>query len=143
MDADGIIAALGLEPHPEGGHYRETWRAAAAEPGERAAGTAIYFLLRQGETSRWHRIDAAEIWHRYAGAPLQLKISTDGKTSETCILGADLANGQSPQIVVPPHAWQSAKSLGAWTLAGCTVSPGFEFDHFQIAPAGWRPGAAG
>lgn len=142
MDADGIIAALGLEPHPEGGHYRETWRA-AAKPGERAAGTAIYFLLRQGESSRWHRIDAAEIWHWYAGAPLQLEISTDDRHSETRILGTDLARGQAPQIVVPPHAWQSAKSLGAWTLAGCTVSPGFEFDHFQMAPAGWHPGAAG
>ena len=139
MDASDVIARLGLAPHPEGGHYRETWRAEAGS-GERAAGTAIYYLLRAGEVSRWHRIDSAEIWHWYAGDPLELAISTDGKGSETHVLGSDLAAGQSPQVIVPPHAWQSAKSRGAWSLVGCTVSPGFDFEHFEMAPAGWRPG---
>ena len=126
-------------PHPEGGHYRETWRAAAA-PGDRAAGTAIYYLLRDGEVSRWHRIDSAEIWHWYAGAPLRLNISTDGAGSAYHTLGNELSLGQQPQVIVPPNAWQSARSLGTWSLVGCTVSPGFEFEHFQMAPAGWQPG---
>ena len=139
MDAAQIIAALELAPHPEGGHYRETWRADAAD-GQRAAGTAIYYLLQQGERSHWHRIDSAEVWHWYAGDALELVTSKDGRDSETRILGNDLAAGQAPQAIVPPHAWQSARSLGAWTLVGCTVSPGFEFAHFQLAPAGWQPG---
>lgn len=137
--ADDIIARLALTPHPEGGHYRETWRA-DAPGGERAAGTAIYYLLKAGETSRWHRIDAAEIWHFYAGAPLELAVSRDGTENTLRTLGADIAGGQSPQILVPPGAWQSAKSLGEWTLVGCTVSPGFDFDRFELAPAGWQPG---
>ncbi len=137
MDAPDVIARLGLAPHPEGGHYRETWRAEG--DGGRAAGTAIYYLLQAGEVSRWHRIDSAEIWHWYAGDPLELAISTDGSASETRTLGNDLTAGQTPQAIVPPHAWQSARSLGAWSLAGCTVSPGFEFEHFEMAPAGWRP----
>ena len=139
MDASDIIAALELTPHPEGGHYRETWRAAAA-PGDRAAGTAIYYLLRDGEVSRWHRIDSAEIWHWYAGAPLRLNISADGAESACHALGNELSLGQQPQVIVPPNAWQSARSLGTWSLVGCTVSPGFEFEHFQMAPAGWQPG---
>ncbi|MEM1199981.1 MAG: cupin domain-containing protein [Pseudomonadota bacterium] len=138
--ADEIIALLDLQPHPEGGHFRETWRAEAAE-GERAAGTAIYFLLKAGEVSHWHRVDAAEIWHWYAGAPLELSISSgdDGKI-EPQTLGPALGEDQRPQLIVPAEAWQSARSLGAWTLVGCTVSPGFEFEGFELAPDGWRPG---
>lgn len=137
MDAEGIIAALGLQPHPEGGHYRETWRAEAGTA-ERAAGSAIYFLLKAGEVSRWHRVDAAEIWHFHAGSPLELVFERDGRlVRET--LGADLAAGERPQVVVPPHGWQTARSLGQWTLVGCTVSPAFEFDKFELAPEGWEP----
>jgi predicted cupin superfamily sugar epimerase len=134
MDADEIIERLGLEPHPEGGHYRETWRADASE-GERAAGTAIYFLLRQGEVSHWHRVDSAEIWHHYAGAPLELTIAAaDGGPAGTHVLGPELGAGARPQVIVPPGAWQSARTLGPWTLVGCTVSPGFDFATFELAP---------
>ncbi|MEM8688899.1 MAG: cupin domain-containing protein [Pseudomonadota bacterium] len=137
--ADEIIALLDLQPHPEGGHFRETWRAEAADGG-RAAGTAIYFLLKAGEVSHWHRVDAAEIWHWYAGASLELGISSgnDGKI-RTQTLGPALDKGHLPQAIVPPGAWQSARSLGDWTLVGCTVSPGFEFEGFELAPAGWHP----
>lgn len=138
-DADTIIRALGLKPHPEGGHFIETWRAAVPDGG-RSAGTAIYYLLREGEISAWHRVDTTEIWHFYAGAPLELGISDDGKRREKIILGTELAAGERPQAIVPPHAWQTAKSLGAWTLVGCTVSPAFEFSGFELAPAGWEPG---
>jgi len=137
-DADAIIAALGLQPHPEGGHFVETWR--SPENGGRGAITAIYYLLRAGEVSHWHRVDAAEIWHYYAGAPLELAIAADGSAPERRRLGADLAAGERPQAVVPPHAWQSARSLGAWTLVGCTVAPAFTFDGFELAPVGWEPG---
>mgnify|MGYP006280291423 CR=1 FL=1 len=136
--ARSIIAALGLEPHPEGGWYRETWRAAAA-PGERPAGTAIYYLLEAGDHSHWHRIDAAEIWHWYAGGPLSLTLSPDGHDAEAHLLGPEIAAGQRPQLVVPPGWWQTATSMGAWTLAGCTVAPGFSFDRFELAPEDWRP----
>ncbi len=139
MTADEIVELLDLQPHPEGGHYRETWRAEAA-PGERATGTAIYFLLKSGEVSHWHRVDAAEIWHWHAGAPLELSISTNGQEIRTEILGSALESRQNPQVIVPTHAWQSARSLGDWTLVGCTVSPGFEFSGFEMAPDGWRPG---
>ena len=139
LSADEIIQLLDLQPHPEGGHYRETWRADAST-GERAAGTAIYFLLKSGEVSKWHRVDAAEIWHWYAGAALELKISEGGQESEAHTLGPTLEDGQAPQVIVPPNAWQSAQSLGAWTLVGCTVSPAFEFSGFEMAPDGWRPG---
>ncbi|HEY5208373.1 MAG TPA: cupin domain-containing protein [Stellaceae bacterium] len=132
-DAEAIIAALGLGPHPEGGWYRETHRD-AAPPGTRAAVTAIYYLLRDGERSHWHRIDATEIWHWYAGAALELGIG-----AERVRLGSDLAAGERPQAVVPPHAWQSARSLGAWTLVGCTVAPAFDFAGFELAPPGWEP----
>ncbi|MGI9483913.1 MAG: cupin domain-containing protein [Hyphomicrobiales bacterium] len=139
MSAAEIIELLQLEPHPEGGHFRETWRADAGE-GERAAGTAIYFLLAKGEKSAWHKVDAAEIWHWYAGAPMQLFISDgEGDISEKS-LGPALETGARPQVIIPPHAWQSAASLGAWTLVGCTVSPGFEFEGFEMAPPGWAPG---
>jgi predicted cupin superfamily sugar epimerase len=137
LSADEIIALLGLQPHPEGGHFRETLRDAGGE-GARAASTAIYFLLRAGEVSRWHRVDAVEVWHWYAGAPLILSIADDAGRRDIT-LGIDLAAGERPQAAVPAHAWQQAKSLGAWTLVGCTVAPGFEFAGFEMAPDGFAP----
>jgi uncharacterized protein len=132
---DALIATLGLAPHPGGGWYAETWRA-GAPGGERPVGTAIYFLLAAGQRSHWHRVDATEIWHHYAGAPLRLAIHP-----RTVTLGPDLAAGQRPQAVVPPGVWQAAETTGAWTLVGCTVSPGFTFAGFELAPPGWSPGA--
>jgi len=137
--AEAVIAVLGLAPHPEGGSFRETFRAAPAAGG-RGASTAIYFLLRAGEVSRWHRIDAAEVWHWYGGAPLLLSVSADGRTSTQQSLGNDLLGGERPQAVVPARAWQSAQSTGAWTLVGCTVAPAFDFSGFELAPLGWQPG---
>jgi predicted cupin superfamily sugar epimerase len=140
MTADQIIALLGLEPHPEGGHFRETFRDAAGAGG-RSASTAIYFLLKRGERSHWHRVDATEVWHWHAGAPLKLSLSAaDTAPVEHLTLGADLASGERPQGVVPPHHWQAAESLGDWTLVGCTVAPGFDFAGFTLAPPGWSPG---
>jgi predicted cupin superfamily sugar epimerase len=142
VDADAIIASLRLRPHPEGGHYRETWRA-AAPAGVRPAGSAIYYLLPAGQRSAWHRVDAAEAWHHYAGAPLELHIA-DGsgdQPPECHVLGPDLESGQRPQVIVAPGAWQSAATLGAWTLVGCTVSPAFEFAAFELAAPGWEPGS--
>lgn len=138
MTADEVIALLGLQPHPEGGWYAETWRDTPAGGG-RGAGSAIYFVLRAGEVSHWHRVDAAEVWHHYAGDPLELAISTDGAAVHTLVLGDDLTAGHRPQAVVPSGAWQAARPLGAWTLVGCTVSPAFEFAGFELAPPGWRP----
>ncbi len=140
MTADEVIAALGLAQHPEGGWYRETYRHAAAAGG-RGAGTAIYYLLKAGERSAWHRVtDADEIWHWYAGAPLELRIAPDGQAAETKRLGPAVTEGERPQQLVPANAWQAAQSLGAWTLVGCTVTPAFEFAGFEMAPAGWEPG---
>jgi predicted cupin superfamily sugar epimerase len=138
LSADDVISLLGLAPHPEGGHFRETFRDSASVNGARAASTAIYFLLRAGEVSRWHRVDAAEVWHWYAGAPLDLGVSA-GSGRHSITLGPDLAAGERPQAVVPVHAWQQARSLGAWTLVGCTVAPGFEFARFELAPPGFEP----
>ncbi len=137
-DARAIIETLGLAPHPEGGWYRETWRAEAA-PGARAAGTAIYYLLEADQFSHWHRVDAAEIWLWHAGAPLALTLSPDGHDAESHVLGPEIAQGQRPQIVIAPRWWQTAASLGRFTLVSCTVSPGFEFDGFEMAPPDWRP----
>ena len=142
MDAEEIIEQLQLEPHPEGGRYCQTWRA-PAEADTRSAGSAIYFLLRRGELSHWHRVDAAEVWHFYEGAPLELRISTDAATEQIVPLGPDLAAGQRPQVVVPAGAWQSARSLGDHTLVGCTVSPAFEFAGFELAAPGWSPATGG
>lgn len=139
MRASDIVERLGLEPHPEGGMFRETWRDPDHD-GRRGAGTSIYYLLRAGEVSRWHKIDAAEIWHHYAGAPLELVLSLDGTAETRHVLGPDLMADQSPQIVVPTGCWQSARSLGGWTLVGCTVSPAFRFEGFELAPDGWQPG---
>lgn len=139
MDAATIIARLGLKPHPEGGHYAETFRHHATD-GKRGAMTAIYFLLQAGERSHWHRVDATEIWHYYAGAPLTLTLSTDGKTTRAEALGPDLDQGQQPQIIVPAGWWQAAESRGPWTLVGCTVGPAFEFAGFELAAKDWQPG---
>ncbi len=136
LTADEIIARLGLQPHPEGGHFRETFRAPDAG---RGASTAIFFLLKAGERSHWHRVDADEVWHHYAGAPLELSMSDDGHAVRHRRLGADFGIGETPQIVVPRGVWQAARSLGNWTLVGCTVAPGFDFAGFELAPPGWEP----
>ncbi len=135
MTADDIVRLLDLKPHPEGGHFRETFRD-AGEP--RGASTAIYYLLKAGEFSHWHRIDAVEVWHWYAGDPLDLTVSEHGVTI-THTLGPNLAASERPQIVVPKHAWQSARPLGRYTLVGCTVAPAFMFGGFEMASPGWRP----
>lgn len=140
LDAERIIRLLNLTPHPEGGHFAEMFRDSDGVDG-RAYATAIYFLLCAGEKSRWHRVDAVEVWHWYAGAPLALAIADYADVEVRNILGNDLLQDQRPQIVVPANAWQSAESLGAWTLVGCTVAPGFEFDGFEMAPDGWTPSA--
>lgn len=138
--ASDVIRVLGLRPHPEGGHYRETFRDVPGPDG-RARSTAIYYLLQAGEVSAWHRVnDAAETWNFHAGAPLRLALSADGSASSDRRLGPDVMGGEEPQITVPAGHWQSAVSLGAWTLVGCTVAPGFEFAGFEMAPAGWQPG---
>jgi uncharacterized protein len=141
MTAADVIRLLDLKPHPEGGRFRETFRDVNTIGGGRAASTAIYFLLARGERSHWHRVDAAEVWHWHAGAPLALEIAPPVGARETLTLGNDLAAGERPQGVVPAHAWQAARSLGEWTLVGCTVAPGFDFTKFELAPAGWEPGA--
>lgn len=139
LNAPEVIKLLGLTPHPEGGHYRETFRDDHGHGG-RAHSTAIYFLLAEGEISHWHRVDAAEQWHWYGGAALELRIAEENGEAEIHRLGDDLAAGERPQAVVPAGAWQSAKSLGAFTLVGCAVAPGFEFAAFELAPKGWEPG---
>ena len=142
MTADEVIRLLGLERHPEGGWYRETFRDPSAVAGGRAASTAIYFLLREGEVSAWHRVDATEVWHWYAGAPLQLQVAAAAKSAAwTHELGPGLAEGQRPQAVVASRAWQRARSRGAWSLAGCTVAPGFEFAGFELDVDGRLPRA--
>jgi uncharacterized protein len=140
LTAAEIIRLLDLEPHPEGGHYRQTFRDQKTIDGARAVSTAIYFLLARGERSHWHRVDATEIWHWHAGAPLELEIALPSGRPERLMLGNDLAAGERPQGVVPAHAWQAAQSLGDWTLVGCTVAPGFEFAKFELAPPGFEPG---
>ena len=137
LTAAEVIEQLRLEPHPEGGHYRQTW-IAETDGEERAAGTAIFFLLAAGERSHWHRVDATEIWHHYAGAPLVLSTAAGaaGPAAEQT-LGPDLAADQLPQLIVPTGHWQSARSTGEWTLVGCTVSPGFRFEGFELAEPGF------
>ena len=139
LSARQIIELLDLAPHPEGGHFRETFRDPRRHDG-RAHSTAIYFLLAEDEVSHWHRVDAAEQWHWYGGAPLELRIADDNDEGRSHHLGGDLTAGERPQAVVPAGAWQSARSLGAWTLVGCTVAPGFEFSAFEMAPEDWEPG---
>jgi hypothetical protein len=136
VDADDIIETLGLQPHPEGGWFSETWRDGAVP---RGAGTAIYFLLRAGERSHWHRVDASETWHHYCGAPLELRVAAPGDEVVTKLLGSDLAAGQRPQATVPAGAWQAATTTGPFSLVGCTVAPAFDFAGFELAPPGWEP----
>ena len=138
LTADEIISRLGLQPHPEGGHYRETFRDPRIVDGGRAASTAIYFLLARGEKSHWHRVDAVEIWHYHAGEPLALRIA-NGDGELMIRLGSDLTADEQPQAIVPAHAWQAAESTGGWTLVSCTVAPGFDFKTFELAPPGWSP----
>lgn len=138
LSAEDVIRILDLWPHPEGGHYRETFRDTETIDGARAASTAIYFLLKRGERSHWHRVDAAEAWHWHAGSPLELQINA-GAGTELLRLGPDLALGERPQAVVPARAWQAAETLGDWTLVGCTVAPAFRFEGFELAPKGWNP----
>jgi predicted cupin superfamily sugar epimerase len=136
--AADIIARLELKPHPEGGHYRETFRDSRRDADGRSVSTAIYFLLARGERSHWHSIDAVEVWHYYAGSALTLQIADDADT-RTVRLGPDLAAGEVPQAIVPAQAWQAAESTGEWTLVGCTVAPGFDFATFKLAARGWEP----
>lgn len=137
-----VIDLLKLHPHPEGGFYRETYRDQGSVGGDaegRAYSTAIYYLLGAGDCSAWHRVDAAEVWHFYAGSPLALTICANGHDAASYRLGNNLVMGEHPQLIVPKMAWQTAESLGAWTLVGCTVAPGFDFAGFEMAPADWRP----
>ncbi len=135
LAAEAVITALGLTPHPEGGHYRETWRDHPAD-GRRGAASAIFFLLAAGEESAWHKVDAAELWLWHAGAPLRLEISPPRSAFH---LGVDLSLGQTLQGIVPAGAWQTARSLGTWTLVSCIVAPAFDFAGFTLAPPGWTP----
>ncbi len=139
LSAEDVIARLDLTPHPEGGFFRETFRDSATDHAGRAASTAIYFLLPAGVTSRWHKVDAVEVWHWHAGAPLHLSMAAPGDQAEEMTLGNNLAAGERPQAIVPRGHWQQAVSDGAWTLVGCTVAPRFEFAGFEIAPAGVAP----
>jgi predicted cupin superfamily sugar epimerase len=134
LPAESVIAALGLAPHPEGGHYRETWRDAPPD-GARGAATAILFLLREGERSHWHRVDAAELWLWHAGAPLTLHRAPGPDLP----LGPSLAAGQTLQGLVPAHSWQAATPSGSWSLVSCLVAPAFDFAGFTLAPPGWTP----
>lgn len=140
MTADEIIAKLNLAPHPEGGHYRQTWAADSMTSGAdgRPTATCIYFLLRDTEASHWHRVDAAELWLYHAGAPLILSLAaTETGPARDHILGPDLASGAQPQLIVPDDHWQMARSTGDWTLVSCVVSPGFTFDGFTLAAPGF------
>lgn len=139
MTAEDVVGLLNMQPHPEGGFYVETFRDDVTDQDGRAASTLIYFLLPEGVVSRWHKVDAVETWHWYGGAPLELSISTDGKSRQDLRLGNNLVIGERPQGVVPRDGWQQARSLGAWTLVGCTVAPGFQFEGFEMAPEGWEP----
>jgi predicted cupin superfamily sugar epimerase len=139
-NADDVIGLLKLVPHPEGGHFRETFRDQPGRDG-RAASTAIYFLLAAGEVSRWHRIDAVEVWHWYAGAPLELSFAPPAGPLTHVRLGPQFEAGEQPQAVVAAGHWQRARSLGDWTLTGCTVAPGFDFERFELAPDGFEPPA--
>lgn len=142
LTAQDVIRLLDLKPHPEGGHFHETFRDTRQVDGGRAASTVIYFLLASAERSHWHRIDAAEVWLWHAGAPLALEISQARGQIERLTLGCDLAAGERPQAIVPAQAWQAAQTLGDWTLVSCTVAPGFDFAAFELAPEGWAPDAA-
>ena len=141
MDEAGlVIDRLGLAPHPEGGWFRETWRADAAD-GERGGGTAILFLLEGGQKSHWHRVDASELWFWHAGGPLDLNLADDDAGPvRTIRLGGDILSGCSAQGLVPAHAWQAAHAAHGWALVSCVVVPAFEFSGFELAPSDWAPG---
>jgi predicted cupin superfamily sugar epimerase len=142
LGAREIIRLLDMAPHPEGGWYRRTFEDTASDADGRPPSTAIYYLLQAEELSAWHRIDAVETWHWYAGAPIRLSLSPpDGQGVTAHTLGPDLRTGARPQLIVPTGWWQTAVSLGAWTLVGCTVAPGFRFEGFELAPGDWRPSA--
>jgi uncharacterized protein len=140
LTAAEMIRALDLKPHPEGGHYRQTFQDTRTDANGRAASTAIYFLLARGERSHWHRVDAVEVWHYHAGAPLVLEMANEAGAIRRMKLGPDIAMGERPQGVVPMGHWQAAESLGDWTLVGCTVAPGFQFAGFEMAAPDWKPG---
>lgn len=143
MGPDEIIKRLGMIPHPEGGYYVETFRDHNTNEGGRARSTCIYFMLLKGQISRWHRVDAVEIWHFYGGDPLQLGIADPQSKQQSItnpVLGNRLDLGHAPQIIIPAHHWQNATSLGEWSWVGCTVAPGFEFSGFQMAEPDWVPG---
>jgi predicted cupin superfamily sugar epimerase len=153
MDSAGaLIEQLGLAAHPEGGWYKETWRGAAsaagrgdAGPDGRAQGTAIIFLLRAGEVSHWHTVDAAELWLWQAGDPVELRLAaSDDGPARSVILGANVAGGQHLQGVVAPGEWQAARPYGearfGYSLVSCVVVPGFDFAGFRLAAPGWEPG---
>jgi hypothetical protein len=153
MDADDIIEQLALLPHPEGGHYRRVYestrRMGSTAPGNSHSGddadrplmTSIYFLLKEGEISHWHRIDADELWHYYAGAPLELRTGRPGRAMTARRLGTNFEIGELPQLLVPAGSWQSARSMGSYTLIGATVAPGFSFEGFELAPPDFEPSA--
>lgn len=140
MDPRTIIRSLGMQPHPEGGWYVETYREAGAA-GERGTVSAIYFLLEEGQRSHWHRVDATEVWLWHAGGPLRLTVAPEGGARHHLLVGPDLAEGERPQGVVPAGAWQEARPLGGWCLVSCIVAPAFEFTGFELAPPGFRPPA--
>ena len=137
-EARSVIDRLGLTPHPEGGWFAETLRDVAPDGAVRS--TAIHYLLARGERSHWHRVrHAVEVWHHYAGGPLRLSLSADGRSVDEHTLGTDLVAGERPQVIVPVDCWQAAEPLGDWTLVGCTVAPGFDFEQFELAPSDWYP----
>ena len=140
LTTEQVVDLLQMQPHPEGGYFVETFRDEVTDASGRAASTLIYFLLPEGVLSRWHKVDAVETWHWYAGAPMELSISADGKSKQIRTLGNNLVAGERPQGIVPRDGWQQARSLGTWTLVGCTVAPGFQFEGFEMAPEGWEPG---
>lgn len=133
--AHDLIERLALQPHPEGGWYRETWRDLAMP---RARGTAILFLLEAGQRSHWHRVDADELWLWHAGSPLWLGHADAGPVTATR-LGPDVLAGQSPQVRIPAGHWQSAEADRGWALVSCVVVPGFQFAGFELAAPGWEP----
>jgi len=138
MTSDDVIRILGLEPHPEGGHYRQVYEHVPTDGG-RGFMNSIYFLLRAGDRSHWHRLDAPEIWSYHAGSPVTVSVWTEGRPVETYRLGNNLAAGERPQVMVPAGAWQAGESLGDWSLIGCVVAPAFQFSGFELAPRDWSP----
>ena len=139
-NAEAVIRQLGLQPHPEGGWYRETWRA-PAENGARSGGTAIHYLLQRHQRSHWHRIDATELWLHQAGGALRLRTASRGRVLERR-LGPDVGAGDLAQAVVAPGEWQAADTGADWALMACVVVPGFEFSGFELAAPGWQPDSA-